>query len=291
MELQGQVFDVGRDNFEELVIQGSQQRVIVVDFWAPWCAPCRTLGPVLEEVVNQLGPGIALAKVNVDENQELAAAFRVQGIPAVKVVKDGQLVHEFTGAQPREQILAALQPLVGAVADEPADDLSEQAQQMAALGDLEGAARLHEQVLEDQPEDGPALLGLARIRLQQNNVEGVRELVNLIDETQPEYQQAQALLTLIGFSRVCAEFGGRASCAQKVLANPDDLDARHGLACCAAVDGDHESALKEWLSIVERNRNYGDGAAKDAMVAVFHLLGREDELVMAYQRRLYQALY
>ena len=109
---QAQVFDVNEQNFEELVLQGSTQRVIVVDFWAPWCEPCKTLGPVLEEVVAELGPGIALAKINVDENQQLAAAFRVQGIPAVKIVKDGQMAQEFTGALPKDQIDSILRPLV-----------------------------------------------------------------------------------------------------------------------------------------------------------------------------------
>ena len=113
MEVKPQVIEVDQDNFEEVVIKGSQERVIVIDFWAPWCGPCRTLGPILEEVVAGLGPGVALVKIDVDENQELAAAFRVQGIPAVKVVKDGQLVQEFTGALPREQVEAILRPLVG----------------------------------------------------------------------------------------------------------------------------------------------------------------------------------
>ena len=98
---QPQIFDVDEQNFEELVLQGSLERVIVVDFWAPWCGPCKTLGPILEDVVTALGPGVALAKVNVDENQRLAMAFRVQGIPAVKIVKNGQLAQEFTGALPR----------------------------------------------------------------------------------------------------------------------------------------------------------------------------------------------
>ena len=104
MEMTSRVIDVDSGNFEEVVLQGSTERVVVVDFWAPWCGPCKTLGPVLEEVVTALGPGVALAKVNVDDNQDLAMAFRVQGIPAVKIVKDGQLVDEFTGALPRQQV-------------------------------------------------------------------------------------------------------------------------------------------------------------------------------------------
>jgi putative thioredoxin len=290
MELKPQVFDVTRDNFEELVLQGSQQRVIVVDFWAPWCAPCRTLGPVLEDVVAELGPGIALARVNVDENQELAMAFRVQGIPAVKVVKDGKLVQEFTGAQPKQQVRALLEPLVGKT---PAkgDDLIERARLLAERGDLAKAARLYEQVLAEHPQDSACLLALARLRLQQGDETAMRDLVGRIDAAAPEYAAAQALPAVLGFAQACQQGGGRAACARRLLADPGDLEARYTLACCAAADGDWETALGEWLAIVERNRDFRQGAAKEAMVAAFHLLGRDHELVGSYQRRLYQALY
>ncbi len=291
MELKEQVFEVNRANFEELVLRGSQERVIVVDFWAPWCDPCRTLGPVLEEVVRDLGPGIALAKVNVDENQELAMAFRVQSIPAVKIVKDGQLVQEFSGAQPRERIEALLRPLVPVAPVKPEDELRETARNLAAGGDTRRAAQAYEKILADRPDDDGALLELARIRLQQGDTDAVQQLVDRIDETAPEFRAGQALLTLIGFSRICAEYGGRTAAARKILAAPEDMDARYAFACCAAVEGDYETALADWLRIVEQDRDYQDGAAKDAMVAVFHLLGRDNELVASYQRRLYQTLY
>ena len=285
---QPQIFDVDEQNFEELVIQGSLERVIVVDFWAPWCGPCKTLGPILEDVVASLGPGVALAKVNVDENQRLAMAFRVQGIPAVKIVKNGQLAQEFTGALPREQIEAILRPLVSD-APIPEAQVIDQADDLAATGDLDEAARQYEQVLEENPTDGPALLGLAKIHLQQGRFETVQELVNLVETDTPEYPQAQALLTQIEFAHQCQQAGGRAACAQRALAQPDDHEARYSLACCAASEDDYETALQEWLHVVEK-KSHGD-QAKDAMVAVFHLLGRDNPLVADYQRKLYQALY
>ncbi len=286
---QAQVFDVNEQNFEELVLQGSTQRVIVVDFWAPWCEPCKTLGPVLEEVVAELGPGIALAKINVDENQQLAAAFRVQGIPAVKIVKDGQMAQEFTGALPKDQIESILRPLVDD-APIPEDEVAAyEAEDLAASGDLSGAAHQYEKILEETPNDSAALLGLARIQLMQGNTETVQELVNLIEQVAPEYAQAQALLSQIEFAQHCQQAGGRAACAQKMLADPADQEARYHFACCAAIENDYETALQEWLQILERKPSHDK--AKDAMVAVFHLLGREDELVTSYQRKLYQALH
>ena len=285
---QPQIFDVDEQNFEELVLQGSQERVIVVDFWAPWCGPCKTLGPILEDVVAALGPGVALAKINVDENQQLATAFRVQGIPAVKIVKDGQLAQEFTGALPREQIEAILRPLVSD-APIPEAQVIDQADDLAATGDLDAAARQYENVLEENPTDGPALLGLAKIHLQQGRFETVQELVNLVEADTPEYPQAQALLTQIEFAHQCQQAGGRAACAQRILGQPDDYEARYLLACCVASEGDYETALQEWLQVVGE-KSHGD-QAKDAMVAVFHLLGRDNPLVADYQRKLYQTLY
>ena len=286
---QAQVLDVDEQNFEELVLQGSQERVIVVDFWAPWCEPCKTLGPILEEVVAELGPGIALAKVNVDENQQLAMAFRVQGIPAVKIVIDGQLAQEFTGALPKDQIDAILRPLISDAPIPEAEQAAYEAEDLATSGDLAGAARQYEKVLEENPTDGPALLGLAKIHLMQGNVETVQELVNLIEQATPEYQQAQALLSQIEFAQKCQRAGGRATCAQQMLSDPNDQEARYHFACCAASESDYETALQEWLQIIEKKP--GDEQAKEAMVAVFHLLGREDQLVTDYQRKLYQTLY
>ena len=286
---QPQIFDVDEQNFEELVLKGSQERVVVVDFWAPWCEPCKVLGPVLEEVVTELGDGIALAKVNVDDNQQLAMAFRVQGIPAVKIVADGQLAQEFTGALPKEQIEAILRPLVPDAPLPEAEVMAFEAEDLAASGDLGGAARQYEKVLEENPNDGPALLGLAKIHLKQGNVETVQELVNLIEQGTPEHPQGQALLTQIDFARQCQQAGGRAACAQKMLADPSDRDARYHFACCAATEGDYEAALQEWLQMIEHKP--GDEEAKQAMVAVFHLLGREDQLVTDYQRKLYQTLH
>ena len=290
MEIQPrpQIFDVDEQNFEEQVLQGSLERVIVVDFWAPWCGPCKTLGPILEDVVTALGPGVALAKVNVDENQQLAMAFRVQGIPAVKIVKNGQLAQEFTGALPKEQIEAILRPLVSD-APIPEAQATDQADDLAALGDLDGAALQYESVLAEKPTDGPALLGLAKIHLEQGRFETVQELVNLVEADAPEYPQGQALLAQIDFAHQCQQAGGRAACAQRILGQPGDPEARHLFACCAASEGDYEAALQEWLHIVEKRSN--GAQAKDAMVAVFHLLGRDNPLVATYQRKLYQALY
>ena len=280
-------FDVDKDNFETAVIQGSQDRVIMVDLWAPWCGPCRTLSPVLDEVVEAMDGGVAVAKVNVDENPELAAAFRVQGIPAVKIFKDGQMVQEFSGALPREQIEELLRPFVTTAGD----DLMSRADFLADDGDLEGADRLYQQILEDKPGEQDATLGLAVVRLRLGDYDAASELAAAIEQGNPGYEKAQAVQKQIELSEICQQAGGEAACSQAAVEAPDDLEAAHKSACCAAAAWNHGAALEAWLRIVERDRDFGDGAAKDAMVAIFHLLGRENEMVADYQKKLYRALY
>ena len=295
MEMQTgpQAVDVDASNFEEVVIQGSQDRLVVVDFWAPWCGPCRTLGPILTEAVASLGDGAVLAKVNVDDNQQLAMAFGVQGIPAVKIVKNGQLVKEFTGALPREQIEEILRPLApeSAADAEARDDPLEHAASLAETGDLDGAARLYDEFLSGHPEDGGALLGLARLRLRQGDHEAVEAVVGRVEEGSSEYRPAQALLHLIDMARTCGEAGGSEECSRRLQEDPDDPDARYQLGCCAAAEGDFARALKEWLTIVERQKDFRDGAAREAMISLFFHLGRRHESVGDYPQRLHRALY
>ena len=288
---QPQIFDVDEQNFEELVLQGSQERVIVVDFWAPWCGPCKTLGPILEDVVTALGPGVALAKVNVDENQRLAMAFRVQGIPAVKIVKNGQLAQEFTGALPREQIEAILQSSGRSDAPIPEAQVIDQADDLAATGDLDEVARQYENVLEENPTDGPALLGLAKIHLQQGRFETVQELVNLVEDRRPRVPTGPSAAHP---DRVCPPVpAGR---GPRRLRPADTRSARRPRSplltrLLRSLRGRLRNRVAGMAPQVVGKKSNGDQAAKDAMVAVFHLLGRDNPLVADYQRKLYQALY
>ncbi|MEE2657496.1 MAG: thioredoxin [Candidatus Latescibacterota bacterium] len=291
----GNVIDVDSSNFEQVVLQGSQGKVVVVDFWAEWCEPCKTLGPVLEEIVSELGPGVLLAKVDVDSNQDLARALRVQSIPAIKIIKDGQLVDEFTGALPREQVEEMLRRHVPEAPPNAAEEMAnlvDSARQRMDSGDLAGAGQLFHQALEEDEENGGALLGLARIcLLQGGDEEEVREWVGKIEEGTTEWEQGKALLTHTEFVRQCHDAGGRAACAERAQVNPNDPEAQYLLGCCAAMEGDYDTALVAWFGVVEKDRNFRNGAAKDAMVSVFHLLGRQHPAVGDYPQRLYRTLY
>jgi putative thioredoxin len=294
MEVKSQIIDVDQSNFEQIVLQGSAEQLVVVDFWAPWCEPCKTLGPILEEVVMALGPSVVLAKVNVDDNQELATAFRVQGIPAVKIVRNGKLVDEFTGALPKAEIEATLRrhvPDAPPSEEEVAGDLLEQGQAVLESGDLIGAASVYEQVLHGDADNGGALTGLARVRLMEGEFAEVEELVGKIEQGTGDYDRGQAVLKQIELHRVCEAAGGPAQCAERCASDADDLQARYQLACCTAVSGDYETALREWFAIIERNKDFLDGGVREAMVSVFQLLGRHHPVVGDYPQRLYRLMY
>ena len=294
MEVKSQIVDVDQSNFEQIVLRGSAEQLVVVDFWAPWCEPCKTLGPILEEVVRSLGPSVVLAKVNVDDNQDLAMAFRVQGIPAVKIVSNGQLVDEFTGALPKAEIEATLRrhvPDAPPSEEEIAGDLIEQAQAVLERGDLIGAASVYEQILQGDSDNAGALAGLARVRLLEGDFAQVEELVGRIEQGTSDYDRGQAVLKQIELHRVCEAAGGPDQCAQRCAGDPDDQQSRYQLGCCAAVAGDFEAALREWFAIIERNKDFLDGAVREAMVSVFQLLGRHHPVVGDYPQRLYRLMY
>jgi putative thioredoxin len=280
-----QIFDVDGSDFKQKVIEESFRRVIVVDFWAAWCGPCRTLGPILEGAVAALGDRVALAKVDVDRNPELSVTYQVRGIPAVKVFRDGQIVREFVGALPRSEVEA----LLSSVVPDENDDLLKQADALAERGETDPAAFIYERVLENRPDEERALFGLARARLTQRDPKAVRELAGKIQEGSPFYDAARALLKLVDYAESCGTAGGRAACEKRVAENPEDLDARFDLAACCAAEGDYAAALGEWLTIVERKKSFRD--AREAMVSIFRLLGQNHEIVGDYPQRLYRALY
>jgi putative thioredoxin len=281
------IFDVDQDEFEEKVVQESHRRPVVVDFWAAWCGPCRTLDPILEGVVASMGDRAALARVDADRNPQLAARYQVRGIPAVKIFRDGKVVEEFVGALPRSEVEAILKSVV----PDENDGLLERADLLADGGDVKAATELYEQVLGSRLGDERALLGLARARLADRNLDAVRELAGRIQEGSPHYDRARAFLAQVAFGESCVASGGRAAVEKKLEENPEDLDARFQLAACCAAEGDYATALREWLTIVERRKGFRDGAAREAMVSIFHLLGQNHAGVGDYPQRLYRALY
>lgn len=270
----GAVIEVNERSFEQEVLARSQQTPVVIDFWAPWCGPCRTLGPTLERLAAEAKGAWILAKVNVDENPRLSQAFRVQSIPAVVAVFQGKVVDQFVGALPESQVRTWLKRFV----PEQTGSLLDAARELEA-NDTEGAIARYRLLLGEEPDNTEALFALGRLLLLQGNPEGVATLKQ-VPANSPQFARAQAALPLATFFDEPA--GGAAD---------NTLDARYQQAAHAAARGDYSAAIDELLAIIARDRSFRDDGARKMLLALFAALGDTHPLVPPARRRLANTLF
>jgi putative thioredoxin len=278
------VFDVSDADFEALVLDRSNESPVVVDFWAPWCGPCRVLGPVLERLADEYEGKFLLGKVNVDENPGLASAFRIQGIPAVKIFKDGDLFTEFTGALPEPDIREILSKVVPSRLDE----LAAEGERMALQGETDEARSLLDRVLEEVPHHPRALLGMGRLLMDTDADKAVTFLQRIAIGI-PERKEADLLIARYNLSRGDGE--DLAVLKRRVLQDPDDMSARFSLAKSLAAAEDYEAALEEFLLVLRKDRSLEDDGARKSMIQIFEILGPGNELVDRYRSEMAKVLF
>ncbi len=281
-------FDVSTAEFQEKVVAASQHVPVLVDFWAEWCAPCRQLKPVLEKLAAEYGGRFLLAKVNSDQNQELAGQCGVRGIPNVKAFVGGHLVDEFTGALPEAQVRAFIDKLVPS----PAEPLRIAAQEARAKGEPDVACSLLADALQLDPTNEAAQLDLAEIQLDQQQLDTARTLLDALEHKARDTSRLKALQARL---KLVAAGGGADTAAlqARIAANGDDFDARLQLANALALTGDYRPALEHLLAIVRRDRKWQDEAARKAMLDLFTLLGGDaqfDDLVREFRIALARTL-
>jgi putative thioredoxin len=279
------VIDVDTDGFEDSVVEKSKSMPVVVDFWAPWCGPCRTLGPTLEALADEAKGEWILAKINVDENQELAQRFNVRGIPAVKAFVDGDVVDEFTGAKPRNMIEVWLENILPSESDEQV--LA--AQEAEADGDYEDAAKAYRAALEHDPQHTTALVGLSRVEFELGHTEEAAELLERVvpgaeGRDTAEFQQTW-------FRVEAADLPPVDELEARVADDEDDLTARWELAVQLAAGEHYDDALEHLLEIVGRDREFREDVGRETMVRIFHILGAESEATREWQKKLGRAMY
>ena len=288
MDTNQYVCELTEANYRSLAASVTEDTFIIVDFWAPWCAPCQTLGPILEHVVNSYNGQVILAKVNVDQNPNLAAQFGVQGIPAVKLIQNGQLLDEFTGAIPEEKVREWLEVYVS---PEEIDDPYETAMMLFGKGHVDEACALLHTLLEEVPNHSEAKLLLAKIALDKKEIDTAKEYAKSIEITDQGYDQAQGILNRLDFLESCNTDSGKEIYQNRLQADENDLDARFAFASYLAAEEKYQEALEEFLTIVKKDKKYKEGAAKNAMVKVFSIIGQRSKLADEYRDKLEWILY
>ncbi len=273
----------GERDFEEKVIAASRERPVLVDFWAAWCGPCQMLMPILAQVVEDYQGQVLLAKVNSDENQELAARYGVRSLPTVMLFKDGQPVDQFMGAVPASQVRAFVDrhlPQESDFAHRDALALLEAGQREAALAALEAN-------LERHPRHLPTARSLARLYLDLGRLEDARRLLEGVLAAEDDDTVA-ALRARLELTRLAQEVPD----AKAALAtDPHDPAARLARGAQRFLEGRFQEALEDFLDVLERHRGYGDGAARRALLAAFALLGEQEPLVSEYRAKMARLLY
>ncbi len=274
------------------VIEASRVVPIIVDFWAAWCGPCKQLTPLLEKLVGSYRGKVRLAKVNVDQNEALAAQLRVQSLPTVFAFRDGQPVDGFVGAQPESAIKSFIDRLLG---DDPKSaalgDLIESGDQLLDAGDLQGAAEAFAAVLQQDRSNGDALAGLAQCYLKSGDVDRARQTLVLVTPDNRELPRVLSVMAAIDLAAKAGAHGDLRTLRLRIASNAKDHEARFNLAVALAAAGEKQEALDLLLELMRIDRKWNDEAARKQLLQFFEAWGPKEPLVAEGRRRLSSLLF
>ena len=286
--------DVNEDTFMQDVVDASQEVPVIVDFWAPWCGPCKTLGPALEAEVTAAKGAVKMAKIDVDQNQMIAGQMQIQSIPAVFAFYKGQPIDGFQGALPPSEIKAFVERVIeagGGDASGGLDDAIEAAAMMLEEGDASDAAQTFAAILEEDDQCVAAYAGLARSHLAMDEADQAEAVLNGVPAEISGDAMIEAAFAQLELARQAAQAGPLAELTAVVEANPDDLQARFDLATALNANNQTQDAVDVLLEIFRRDREWNDGAAKTQLFTIFDALKPEDPIVLNGRRKLSSMIF
>jgi len=284
--------DTTTAGFANDVIQESRRQPVLVDFWAPWCGPCKQLTPILERVVNAAGGRVKLVKMNIDEHPSIAGQLGIQSIPAVIAFKNGQPVDGFMGAVPETQITAFIDRVAGTGA--PGGQISDAmaaAAEARETGDLQTAADIYSAVLEQAPDHVEAIAALADLLFEAGDTEAAEELLAKAPDDDKAKQALAGIRSKIALAAEAAKLGDAAEFERRLAADPKDHDARFDLAMIQNARGDRTAAADSLLDIVKADRTWREDGARAQLLKFFEAWGMTDEATLAARRRLSSLLF
>ena len=285
------VKDTTTANFRQDVLAESMQQPVLVDFWAPWCEPCKQLTPILEKAVRAAGGKVKLVKMNIDEHPQIAGQLGVQSIPAVFAFQRSQPVDGFMGALPESQIKSFIERLVGPLGPNAAEEILAEADRLFTEGDIGGAAELYSAVLAQDPENVVALAALVKLHVEVSDLEGAKRFLAMAPEAKANDPALAGARAAIELAEQAGSLGDLADLQRRVETDPTDHQARFDLAVGLNARGRREEAANHLLEIVRRDRNWNDDGARKQLVQFFEAWGPMDAMTLAGRRRLSSLLF
>lgn len=282
------VIEANESNFDQ-VLQHSHQALVLVDFWADWCQPCKSLMPVLAQIADEYQGQILVVKVNADENQNLTAQYGVRSLPTVKLFKQGQEVDSFMGVQPAE----AIKEIINKHRVRPTEPYRQQALMMAEQGDLNGAIELMRQVLQHEPDFYEAALELAGLLLKNEQAEEAQVLVDTLPEDELDKNVLNDIKGQLKLAQIQAAATGVDTSAleQRLVENDQDFAAMLELAKARIAQGLTEEGLQLYLTVMQKAPDFEEGAGKQGLIETFELLGASNPLVKQYRRKMFSLMH